>query len=89
MRPPRLCMRKAAQSTPARRLTGAHRCAGRRRVAPAGPTVSHVHCIGMGEAVFYWQPLRSTAMRDPGCGKDEKWTMMVSAPGYTMAAGTE
>jgi hypothetical protein len=42
----------------------------------------------MGEAAFNWQPLRSTAMREPVCGSDEKRTMIVSAPGYVIAAGT-
>jgi len=41
-------MREADQSTPARRRTGAHRCTGRRRVAPAGPIVGHVHRKGRG-----------------------------------------
>jgi hypothetical protein len=49
---------------------------------------SSATCTGTGEAVFYWQPLRSTASREPGCGSDETWTMMVSAAGYAMAAGT-
>ena len=48
---------------------------------------SSATCTGTGEAAFYWQLLRSTVIREPGCGSDEKWTMMVSA-GYAMAAGT-
>ena len=49
---------------------------------------SSATCTGMGEAVFYWQPLRSTAMREPGCCSDDKWTMMVSTAGDAIAAGT-
>src|SRR4051812_27291545 len=49
---------------------------------------SSAMCIGTGEAAFYWQPLRAMVMREPGCGSDEKWTMMVSAAAYAMAAGT-
>ena len=81
MRPPRLCVRRAEQSTVL--------------IAAPGDAASHLLSqssatrTGMGEAAFYWQPLRSTVMREPGFGSDEKWTMMVSAPGYTMAAGTE
>ena len=80
MRPPRLCVRRAEQSTVL--------------IAAPGNAASHLldqssaTCTGMGEAAFYWQPLRSTAMREPGCSSDDKWTMMVSAAGLAMAAGT-
>jgi hypothetical protein len=49
---------------------------------------SSATCTGMGEGTLPWQPLASTVIREPGCGSDEKWTMMVSAPGYAIAAGT-
>ena len=49
---------------------------------------SSATCTGIGEGTLYWQPLASTVIREPGCGSDEKWTMMVSAPGCAIAAGT-
>jgi hypothetical protein len=45
-------------------------------------------CTGMGEGILPWQPLRSTVIHEPVCGSDEKWTIMVSAPGYAVAGGT-
>jgi hypothetical protein len=49
---------------------------------------SSATCTGMGEGTLYWQPLRSTVIHEPGCGSDETWTIMVSAPGYAIAGGT-
>ena len=82
MRPPRLCMRGAEQST----------------VLIAAPRDATARLLDQSSARCSSRPKGATAPglphlkarhREPECGSDEKWTMMVSAPGYTMAAGTE
>jgi len=47
-----------------------------------------VQCTGLAFGSTDWESLTSNVLDDPSCGANERWSVMVGAPGYALAVLT-